>query len=126
MEAQVDTLHLLAQPKGQQQLKNRKQPELTENQTVWKSDNKEMKMTHSPRPVGGAETGSRAERTLLGVAAGRPSRVADCGMGQAVLQLADPAAPHSHTDKLGGTQGEQSGLHNRGLQLGEIKPQTSD
>ena len=35
------TLCLLAQPKeGQQQFKNKKQPELTENQTVWKSDNK--------------------------------------------------------------------------------------
>ena len=39
MEAQVDTLCLLAQPKGQQQFKNKKQPELTENRTVWKSDN---------------------------------------------------------------------------------------
>ena len=40
MEASVDTLCLLAQPKeGQQQLKNKNQPELTENQTVWKSDN---------------------------------------------------------------------------------------
>ena len=41
MEAYVDTLCLLAQPKGKQQLKtkNKKQPELTENRTVWKSDN---------------------------------------------------------------------------------------
>ena len=40
MEAQVDTLCLLAQPKeGQQQFKNKNQPELTENRTVWKSDN---------------------------------------------------------------------------------------
>ena len=40
MEAEVDTLCLLAQPKeGQQQIKNKKQPELTENQTVWKSNN---------------------------------------------------------------------------------------
>ena len=39
MDAQVDTLYLLAQAKeGQQQFKNKKQPELTENQTVWKSD----------------------------------------------------------------------------------------
>ena len=39
MEAYVDTLRLLAQPKeGQQQFKNKKQPELTENQTAWKSD----------------------------------------------------------------------------------------
>ena len=41
MVVQVDTLHLLAQPKeGSQQFKNKKQPELTENQTAWKSDNR--------------------------------------------------------------------------------------
>ena len=35
---------LLTQPKeGQQQLKNKKQPELTENRTVWKSDNQRDK-----------------------------------------------------------------------------------
>ena len=40
----MDTLHLLARPKeGQQQFKNKKQPELTENQTVWKSDNHGVK-----------------------------------------------------------------------------------
>ena len=40
MESYVDTLCLLAQPKeGQQQFKNKKQPELTENRTVWKSNN---------------------------------------------------------------------------------------
>ena len=39
LEAQVDTLCLFAQPKEGQQFKNKKQPELTENRTVWKSDN---------------------------------------------------------------------------------------
>ena len=39
MEAQVDTLCLLTQPKEGQQFKNKKQPELTENRTEWKSDN---------------------------------------------------------------------------------------
>ena len=40
MDMQVDTLCLLSQPKeGQQQFKNKEQPELRENQTVWKSDN---------------------------------------------------------------------------------------
>ena len=40
MEAQVDTLCLLTQPnEAQQQFKNKKQPELTGNQTLWKSDN---------------------------------------------------------------------------------------
>ena len=39
MEVYVDMLCLLAQPKeGQQQFKNKRQPELTENRTVWKSD----------------------------------------------------------------------------------------
>ena len=40
MEAYVDTLCLLAQPKeGQQEFKNKKQPQRTENQTAWNSDN---------------------------------------------------------------------------------------
>ena len=40
MEAEVDTLCLLAQPKeGQQQFKNKKQPELTENRSTRKSNN---------------------------------------------------------------------------------------
>ena len=39
MEAGVDSLCLLAQPREGQQFKNKKQPELTQNQTVWKSDN---------------------------------------------------------------------------------------
>ena len=46
MEAQVGTLHLLAQPReGQQQFENKKQPELTENRTVWKSDKQGDKET---------------------------------------------------------------------------------
>ena len=99
-EAQVDTLRLLAQPKeGQQQFKNKKQPELTENRIVRKSHNQGDK-EEAPRPVGGAE------RTRSRVGAGGPSKVADCGTGQVRLQLADPAAPHSRTDKPGGTLGE--------------------
>ena len=39
MEAEVDTVRLLAQQKGQQQFKIKKQPELTENRTAWKSYN---------------------------------------------------------------------------------------
>ena len=75
-----------------------------------------------------------AERTHGKAAAGGPREVVDCGAGQARLQLADPtrwwladpAAPHSHIDKPGGTAGEQSRPHNTGLQRREIKPQTSD
>ena len=48
------------------------------------------------------------------VGAGGPSEVANCGTGQASLQLADftgwwladPAAPHSLIDYLGGMVGE--------------------
>ena len=58
--------------------------------------------------------GSRAERTRGKVAAGRPSKVADCGTGQVRMQLADPTrwwladpvAPHSCTDKPGGNAGQ--------------------
>ena len=68
------------------------------------------------------------------MAAGGLSEAADCGMGQARLQLtdptegwlADPTAPHSHTDKPGGTVEEQNRPPNPGLQLGEINPQTTD
>ena len=63
--------------------------------------------------VRGAEMGSWAERTHRKAVAGGPLEVADCGMGQARLQLADPTrwwladpeAPHSHTDKPGGMAG---------------------
>ena len=78
--------------------------------------------------------GSWAERTRSKAAAGGLSEVADCGMGQARLQLADPtrwwladpAAPHSLIDKLGGMAGERSRPCNPKFQRGEIKPQTSD
>ena len=46
--------------------------------------------------------------------------------GKAVQLLADPTAPHLHMDKPGGTAGERNRLRNPGLQLREIKPQTSD
>ena len=35
----MDTLHLIAQPKEEQEFENKKQAELTENRIVWKSDN---------------------------------------------------------------------------------------
>ena len=60
MEAWVDTLRLLAQPKeGQQQFKNKKQPEPHGSPTT-----KEIKKKHSSRPVGGVETGSRGGEDL--------------------------------------------------------------
>ena len=53
---------------------------------------KEIKKKHSSRLVGGAETGSQAERTHSKAAAGRPSEVADCEVWRAKLQLASKAA----------------------------------
>ena len=60
----MDTLRLLAQP------------ELTEL-TARGSDTKEIKNKHSSRLVGGAETGTRVERTRVAVAG---PRLAECGM----------------------------------------------
>ena len=63
MEAQVDTLCLLAQPKeGQQEFKNKKQPGLTGNGTVWKSDNqgdKDETFIHTSRRGGHGQLGWR-------------------------------------------------------------------
>ena len=49
--------------------------------------------------VGGAETGSQAERTHGKVVAGGLSEVADCGTGQARLQLAGEAAAGGPGDR---------------------------
>ena len=63
MEAWVDTLCLLAQPKvGQQQFKNKK---LTENRTVWKSKNqgdKEETFIQTGRRGGHRQPGWRGLR----------------------------------------------------------------
>ena len=108
MEAKVDTLHFLTQPKeGQQQFKKKKQPELTENRTVWKSDNQgdeEDTFIQTGRRGKDWQRGRRGPRGKA--AAGGPSEVVDCGTGQARLQLADPMAPHSHIDKLERMAGE--------------------
>ena len=62
MEVQVDTLCLLAQPKGQQQFKKKKQPELTENRSTQKSDNqgdKEETFIQTGRRGGDGQPGWR-------------------------------------------------------------------
>ena len=58
-----DTLCLLTQAKKDNKFKNKKSPELPENQTVWKSDNHDLKKKHSFRLVEGVETAARKERT---------------------------------------------------------------
>ena len=82
---------------------------MTENRTTWKSDNQGVK----------EETFIQTSRRGRDGTARRRGLVARRG-------LADPVAPHSHADKPGETKGEQSRLHNPGLQRKEIKPQTSD
>ena len=75
-----------------------------------------IKKKQSSRPVGAAETGSKAEITHGRVVAGGPSKVADCGAGWTKLQLAGRAAAGEPSDRQ----------RDRGLQLPEIKPQTTD
>ena len=79
MVAQVDTLHLLAQP------------ELTENRMARKSDTKEIKNKHSSRPVGGAEMGSRGREDSR--CRGGP-RLTECEMnGAGSLTTSRPYGP---------------------------------
>ena len=118
---------LLAQPKeGQQQFKNKIQPELTENRTVGKSDNqgdKEETFIQTGRRGGDGQPG----QTELAAMRLDPEMwwIVE-QIGQSVRPLADPVAPHSCIDKPGGTAEEQNRPRNPGLQWGEIKPQTSD
>ena len=77
---------------------------------------KELRKKHSSRPVEGWRWAAGAERTHGKVAAGGPSKVVDCGAGQAKLQLPGEAAAGGPGDRL----------HNPEFQLGEIKPQTTD
>ena len=56
-----------------------------------KSDTKEIKNKHSSRPVGGAETGTWAERTHVAVMV---QRLAECGMnGAGSLTTSRPCDP---------------------------------
>ena len=101
---------LLAQPKeGQPQFKNKKQPELTENRTTQKSDDqgdKEETFIQTSRRGGDGQLGQR------GLLPTQPDPET-WRTGQAVRLLADPAAPHSHIDKPGGTKGERNRLQPR-------------
>ena len=62
------------QKKDKNKFKNKKQPELPENQTVWVPTIKELKKKHSSRLVGKAEMGRRMERTHSKRAARGPGR----------------------------------------------------
>ena len=100
----MDTLCLLTQPKeGQQQFKNKKHPELTENHTLWKSNNqgdKEETFIQIGRRGRDGQPGQRGpvarrqlERTQQG---GRLWHRAGC------MAASRPQAPHSCIDEPGG------------------------
>ena len=119
------------------------------------SDTKEIKNKHSSRPVGGAETGTGVERTRVAVAglrlaecgtndAGSPSTSRPFGPtvaqinpegwtqtgGERAGRVAGSTPRHHSrpqiTGQTVGSGGERSRPRNPGLQLREIKPQTSD
>ena len=86
---------------------------MIENRTARKSDTKEIKNKHSSTTVGGAETGTRAERTRVAMAG---PRLAECGTNKAgSLTTSRPCGPTFAQINLegrthsGGEQGRQSG-----------------
>ena len=88
---------------------------MPENQTVWKSDNQEVKKETFIQTVGGVEMGSQGEEDSR--QSGRQLE------DQVRWQLAKQVVPHLHADKPGGTNGERDRPHNPGFQHGEKKPQ---
>ena len=102
-EAHADSQCLLAQPnEDSSTFKNKHNQNCQKIQLYGSPTAKELKKKkHSPRPAGGAETGSRAARTC--------SRV----------RLADRAVPHSRADKPGGTTGEQDRPTTQGPSAGK-------
>ena len=83
----------------------KQQPELPENQTVWKSDNQAVKETF--------------------IQTGRWSRDRKLGQRGCVArwQLAYGLVSHSRADKLEGTTGELDRPRKPGFQHGKLKPQ---
>ena len=114
------------QKKDNNNLKTKKQLELTENRTVWKSNNqgdKEETFIQTGRRGRDGQLGWRGLTARQWMADPvRWLQLAD----PTRWWLADPAAPHLHIDKPGGTAGEPSRPWNPGPQRGEIKPQTTD
>ena len=87
---------------------------MTENPTVWKSNNqgdKEETFMHTGRRGGDGQMGGEDLQQ---------------GVGWWTGQSVDRAVPHSCADELGGKAGERNRPCNPGLQCGEIKPQTSE
>ena len=90
--------------KDNNKFKNKQQPELPENWTVWKFNNQGIK----------EETFIQTRRR------GRDGQYRQYRMcSKAPIQ----AVPHPGTDKLGGTTGEWDRPCNPGFQYGKLKPQ---
>ena len=95
------------QKKDNNNLKTKKQPELTENQLYGSPTTKEIKKKHSFRP---GQRGRDGQLRWRGLAVRR--------------QLEDPGRQsHICADKPGRTTGEWDRPHNPGFQRREIKPQ---
>ena len=88
--------------KDNDKFKNKKQPELAENQTVWKSDNQGVKEETFIQTGRRVETGSQVERTRGKAAGGGPGRVSWQLADWEKQWLVDWAVPCSRPDKLWG------------------------
>ena len=100
--------------KENNKFKNKKQPELTGNQTVWKTDNqgvKEETFIQTGRRGRDRQTEQRRLSEKQGMA------------DQSRQQLDDSTVRHLCADKLVGTAGDQDRLSNPGFQCRELKPQ---
>ena len=126
MEVLVNTLCLLPQPKGQQQFKNKKQPELTENRTVWKSNNqgdKEEPFIQTSRMGGDRQPGQRglvarrwlAEPTVQPRAPARGNKASN-------LWLKTPVGVEVAAGETPSLTGEVIGETHRGLECAQAHP----
>ena len=107
--------------KHNNQFKNRKQPELPENQTVWKSDNQGVKKETF---IQTGRRGGVGQRGATGVERTRGKAVPG-GPEQARLRLVEQVVPHLHVCKLRGTTGERDRRSNPGFQSQEESFKTS-
>ena len=107
----------------------KKQPKLTENQTVWKFNNqgvKEKTFIQTSRRGGDGQPGGEVSQQRSGWQTGQGGNwLTRWGSGRRPDRqwLQEQAVPHLCAEKQGGTTGEQDRLRNPGFQCGEIKPQ---
>ena len=98
------------QKKDNNKFKNKKQPELPENWTVWKSNSQGVKENTF------IQTGSRGRDGQLGREDSQKRRWLEDWVGKDAAGGPSKAAAGGSSDRQ----------HNPGLQHGEIKPQTTD